>query len=141
MITKLNAAKETVAKMTALVGRYSRVLEQRELALDEDMAARKQLMDPSLPSDEFTKITNLARSAQRRRANLHDKVIEIEESVRSLATELQKVALELTTEPMPKPLPADAAAVADQVFLDADAPQDEVVAAEGFVETEEEEAA
>lgn len=137
MITQLNLAKETVAKMTALVGRYTRTLEQREIALAEDMAARQKLMDPSLPSDEFTKITNLARAAQRRRANLHDKVIEIEESVRELAMTLQTTAAELFSEPMPQPLPADAAAIADQAFLEAEVPQDAVVAEEGFVELEE----
>lgn len=138
MITQLNLAKEAVTKMTALVNRYIKTIEQRELAQQEDSEARAKLTDPSLPSDKFMEIANKARAAQRRRANLHDKAIEIEESFRNLGTDLIGLGQELVSNPMPRPLPADAAAVADQAYLEE--PVDEAVeqiAEEGFVEVEE----
>lgn len=136
MIATINAAKETLSKINALTNRYTKVIEQREEAHKEDMRSRQLLTDPSLPSDRFTAIANQARAAQRRRANLHDKAIEIEEAVRELGMTLQTHAISIISEPMPVNLPVDAAAVADTQFLQEPA-TDDVVAEEGFVELEE----
>lgn len=137
MQAKLSVAKETIAKMSALSNRYVKVLEQREEAHKEDMRSRQLLTDPSLPSDRFTAIANQARAAQRRRANLHDKALEIEEAVRKLAADLQQLATELLTDEMPQALPADAAAQADQTFLENTDTATEKIVEEGFVEVEE----
>lgn len=137
MQAKLSVAKEMIAKMNALTNRYVKVLEQREEAHNEDMRSRQLLTDPSLPSDKFTLIANQARAAQRRRANLHDKAIEIEEAVRALATDLQELATQMITDPMPVAAPNDVTAQADAAFLDAPTEQEDAIAEEGFVEVEE----
>lgn len=88
MFAQLETLKKLNAKVASLLKRRITILEQIELAVKDDAAAREKLTDMNLSTEDFTKYSNEARSAQRRRANLHDKMIDIEEAVQSLYSEM-----------------------------------------------------
>lgn len=88
MFAQLETLKKLNAKVVSLLKRRITVLEQIELAVKDDAAAREKLTDMNLSTEDFTKYSNEARSAQRRRANLHDKMIDIEDAVQSLYSEM-----------------------------------------------------
>jgi len=123
MLVKIETAKVLVTTLTTLKNRWTRTAQLREIAIAEDMENRQKLVDPTLSPEDFTKFSNLARAAQRRRANLHDKLIEIEEAFRENAMKLQTVGTELFAEQfvMPKPELAQV----DEAYLEA--PAEEVV--------------
>lgn len=84
MFAQLETLKKLNAKVVSLLKRRITILEQIELAVKDDAAAREKLTDMNLSTEDFTKYSNEARSAQRRRANLHDKMIDIEDAVSAL---------------------------------------------------------
>lgn len=84
MFAHLETLKKLNAKVVSLLKRRITILEQIELAVKDDAAAREKLTDMNLSTEDFTKYSNEARSAQRRRANLHDKMIDIEDAVSAL---------------------------------------------------------
>lgn len=88
MFAQLETLKKLNAKVVSLLKRRITILEQIELAVKDDAAAREKLTDMNLSTEDFTKYSNEARSAQRRRANLHDKMIDIEDAVQSLYAEM-----------------------------------------------------
>ncbi|MFN3898929.1 MAG: hypothetical protein ACK4ML_01000 [Alishewanella aestuarii] len=88
MFAQLETLKKLNAKLVSLLKRRITILEQIELAVKDDAAAREKLTDMNLSTEDFTKYSNEARSAQRRRANLHDKMIDIEDAVQSLYSEM-----------------------------------------------------
>lgn len=88
MFAQLETLKKLNAKVVSLLKRRITILEQIELAVKDDAAAREKLTDMNLSTEDFTKYSNEARSAQRRRANLHDKMIDIEDAVQSLYSEM-----------------------------------------------------
>lgn len=137
MISKIETTKLLVVAMTALNNRWVKTSALRDQAIAEDMENRQKLIDPTLSSDDFTKFSTLARAAQRRRANLHDKLIEIEESFREKASQMQTLGAEMTVEPFA--MPNVELAKVDEEYLEQ--PAEEVT--EAFVDPEapEEEAA
>lgn len=88
MFAQLETLKKLNAKVVSLLKRRITILEQIELAVKDDAAAREKLTDMNLSTEDFTKYSNEARSAQRRRANLHDKMIDIEDAVQDLYSEM-----------------------------------------------------
>jgi hypothetical protein len=129
MLAKLESAKILVSTLFALKNRWVKAAQLRDIAIAEDMENRQKLVDPTLSSEDFTKYSNQARAAQRRRANLHDRMIELEEAIREKAAELQAVGTTLVTAPflMPKP---------ELALVDEAALHDEEVTAEVFVDPE-----
>ena len=81
MFAQLETVRKLNAKVVNLLKRRIVILSQIELAVKDDAAAREKLFDMNLSPEDFTKYSNEARSAQRRRANLHDKMIDIEETI------------------------------------------------------------
>lgn len=88
MFTNLETLKKQNFRMIALLKRRIVMVDQIQLAQEDDKAARAKLMDLNLPADEFTKASNEARAAQRRRANLEDKLIDLELAVDELYDEM-----------------------------------------------------
>lgn len=131
MFAQLETLKKLNAKVVSLLKRRITILEQIELAVKDDAAAREKLTDMNLSTEDFTKYSNEARSAQRRRANLHDKMIDIEDAVQSLYAEMTDALDDAKASDYPATLESEVVELEETV--------DEPVTDE--VATEEEEAA
>lgn len=136
MITKIETAKLLVTALLSLNNRWAKTAQLRDLAISEDLENRQKLMDPTLPPEDFTKFSNLARAAQRRRANLHDKLIEIEDSIRTKAAELQTIGAEMTVAPLVMPSPELAKVDDEYLEQPADAEVEVEAETEAFVDPE-----
>lgn len=121
MITKIETSKVLLSAINALNTRWVKTASLRDIAIREDLENRQKLIDPTLSPEDFTKYSNLARAAQRRRANLHDKMLEIEDSLRTKAAELQMIAAELATAPLVVPSPE--LAQVDNAYLENETPE------------------
>jgi hypothetical protein len=88
MFKQLEDLKKLNFKVIALIKRRVTMLDQVTMARGDDQKARAQLMDLSLSPEQFTKLSNDARAAQRRRANLEDKLIDIETAIQETYTEM-----------------------------------------------------
>ena len=88
MFTQLETLKKLNFKVIALIKRRVTMSEQVVVARADDQAARTKLLDMDLSPENFTKYSNDARAAQRRRANLEDKLIDIENVIEATYVEM-----------------------------------------------------
>jgi predicted nucleic acid-binding Zn-ribbon protein len=136
MFAQLENLKKLNTRVVSLLKRRITLLEQIEMAKEEDSAARAKLLDMSLPPEDFTKFSNEARSAQRRRANLEDKLIDLEESVKDVTTEMYSTTDDLFADTQENNFP-NSLETTEVELTEADVPAD----AETTAELDEEEAA
>lgn len=115
MFAQLETLKKLNAKVVSLLKRRITILEQVELAVKDDAAAREKLTDMSLPPEDFTRYSSEARSAQRRRANLHDKMIDIEEAVQECYAEMTDALNDAKASEYPLSLATEVIELADEV--------------------------
>lgn len=107
MFTQLETLKKLNQKTVSLLKRRLTLQEQIEVARADDTKAREQLVDMDLPPEKFTEYSNAARAAQRRRANLEDKLIDLEESATDILMEMRELADGLLEATFPDSLEAE----------------------------------
>ena len=135
MFTNLENLKKLNARVVSLLKRRITLIEQIELAKEEDATAREKLLDMSLPPEQFTKFSNEARAAQRRRANLEDKLIDLEETIKEVAIEMQDEADSINHDARANNFP-DALEAAEEVELAKEVPADPVAELDKLAEEE-----
>lgn len=135
MFTKLENLKKLNARVVSLLKRRITLRDQITLAKEEDAAAREKLLDMDLPPEQFTKFSNEARAAQRRRANLEDKLIDLEEAIKEDALEMQDETDSIAHSTRANSFP-DALEAPEEVELAEEVPANSVAGADKLAEEE-----